>query len=246
MKHDPTFWLLARASGMVAYALLTATLVAGLTLKTRVLRKVRPASITDVHRFLSLTGLVAVAVHAAALVLDTSIKVSLPALFVPGLVPYRTLWTSLGVVTLELMFILHVSFRLRKLIGNRVWRRLHYASFVAFAGATTHGLLSGSDSGHLWALALYAVSVALIVSLTTWRIDSARSARRAKATLVTPEPKAAERELSAPEEEFDVDLVDVVARLSPEQLHRLRIELGIYDGDTSQAESQPPQLHVAR
>ena len=42
MKHDPTFWLLARASGMVAYGLLTATLVAGLTLKTRVLRKVNP------------------------------------------------------------------------------------------------------------------------------------------------------------------------------------------------------------
>ena len=158
MKHDPTFWLLARASGLVAYGLVTATLVAGLTLKTRVLRRVKPASITDVHRFLSLTGLVAVATHAAALVLDTSIKVSLPALVIPGLVPYRTLWTSLGVVTLELMVILHVSFRLRKLIGNHVWRRLHYASFLAFAGATAHGLLSGSDSGHLCARDLRGVS----------------------------------------------------------------------------------------
>ena len=169
--------------------LLTATLVAGLTLKTRVLRTVKPASITDVHRFLSLTGLVAVAAHAAALVLDTTVKVSLPALVIPGLVPYRTLWTSLGVVTLELMVILHVSFRLRKLIGNRVWRRLHYASFVAFAGATTHGLLSGSDSGQLWALAIYALSVGLIVSLTTWRIDTTATARRVKAAHVTPQPR---------------------------------------------------------
>ena len=189
MKHDPTFWLLARASGMVAYGLLTATLVAGLTLKTRVLRTVKPASITDVHRFLSLTGLVAVAAHAAALVLDTTVTVSLPALVIPGLVSYRTLWTSLGVVTLELMVILHVSFRLRRLIGNRVWRRLHYASFVAFAGATTHGLLSGSDSGQLWALAIYALSVGLIVSLTTWRIDTIAAARRVKAAPVTPQPR---------------------------------------------------------
>ena len=163
--------------------------MAGLTLKTRVLRTVKPASITDVHRFLSLTGLVAVAAHAAALVLDTTVKVSLPALVIPGLVPYRTLWTSLGVVTLELMVILHVSFRLRKLIGNRVWRRLHYASFVAFAGATTHGLLSGSDSGQLWALAIYALSVGLIVSLTTWRIDTTATARRVKAAHVTPQPR---------------------------------------------------------
>lgn len=57
-----------------------------------------------------------------------------------------------------------------------------------FAGATAHGLLSGSDSGRLWALAIYAVSVALIVSLTTWRIDSTAAARRAKAAPATPEP----------------------------------------------------------
>lgn len=181
MKHDPTFWLIARASGLVAYALLTATLVAGLTLKTRVLRRVKPASITDVHRFLSLTGLVAVAVHCVALVLDTTVEVSLPALVIPGLVPYRTLWTAAGVVTLELMVILHVSFRLRKLIGNRMWRRMHYASFLAFAGATSHGLLSGSDSAHLWALALYAASIGLIVALTTWRIDATAAKRRATA-----------------------------------------------------------------
>lgn len=185
MKHDPTFWLIARASGLAAYALLTATLVAGLTLKTRVLRRVKPASITDVHRFLSLTGLLAVAAHCVALVLDTTVEVSLPALVIPGLVPYRTLWTALGVVTLELMVILHVSFRLRKLIGNRMWRRLHYASFVAFAGATAHGLLSGSDSAHLWALALYAVSVGLIVALTTWRIDATAAKQRAKAAPLT-------------------------------------------------------------
>ena len=178
MKHDPTFWLLARASGLVAYTLLSATLVAGLTLKTRVLRTVRPASITDVHRFLSLSGLLAVGAHAIALVLDTTVEVSLPALVVPGLVDYRTLWTALGVVTGELMLILHLSFRLRKRIGNRVWRKLHYASFVAFAGATAHGLLSGSDSGQVWALAIYGVAVGLVVGLTTWRIDSTAAARR--------------------------------------------------------------------
>jgi methionine sulfoxide reductase heme-binding subunit len=177
MKHDPTFWLLARASGLVAYAVLSATLVAGLTLKTRILPKVRPASVVDIHRFLSLSGLLAVGGHAIFLVLDTTVEVSLPAVIVPGLVDYRTLWTSLGVLTVELMLVLHVSFRLRKRIGNRAWRRVHYLSFVAFAGATAHGLMSGSDSGRAWALAIYAVAVALVVGLTSWRIDATRSRR---------------------------------------------------------------------
>ena len=35
MKSDPTFWILARTSGLVAYALLTASVLAGLVLKSR-------------------------------------------------------------------------------------------------------------------------------------------------------------------------------------------------------------------
>ena len=35
MKTDPTFWLLARASGLTAYALLTTSVLAGLTVKSR-------------------------------------------------------------------------------------------------------------------------------------------------------------------------------------------------------------------
>ena len=32
MRHDPTFWLLARASGLTAYVLLTLSILAGLML----------------------------------------------------------------------------------------------------------------------------------------------------------------------------------------------------------------------
>ena len=33
MHHDPTFWLLARASGLAAYAVLTLSVLAGLVLE---------------------------------------------------------------------------------------------------------------------------------------------------------------------------------------------------------------------
>ena len=36
MKNDPTFWLLARASGLAAYTLLTTSVLAGLALKSAV------------------------------------------------------------------------------------------------------------------------------------------------------------------------------------------------------------------
>ncbi len=181
MKHDPTFWLLARSTGLLAYAFATATVVAGLTLKTRLLRSVRLASVTDVHRVLSLAGLVAVAAHATSLVLDETVKVTPLAVFVPGLVDYRTVWSAVGVVTLELMAIIHISFRLRRRIGVKNWRRLHYFTYLVFAGATVHGLLTGTDSDRMWALGIYAVAVGLVVSLTFWRIDSVKVAAAARA-----------------------------------------------------------------
>ena len=87
MSHDPTFWLIARATGLLAFSLVSATVIAGLVLKGRALPMLRPAGITDVHRFLSLLGLMAVALHGVALLLDSTVEVSPQALIVPGLVP---------------------------------------------------------------------------------------------------------------------------------------------------------------
>ena len=43
MKADPTFWLLARATGLTAYALLMTSVLAGLTVKSRPLgTRVKP------------------------------------------------------------------------------------------------------------------------------------------------------------------------------------------------------------
>lgn len=174
MTHDPTFWLIARATGLLAYALVSATIVAGLVLKGRPLKVLRPAAVTDLHRFLSLLGLLAVAVHGLALVLDSTVDVSPQALLVPGLVPYRPLWTGVGVVVAEVMLLVHLSFRFRKRIGVRNWRRLHWVTYAVFGGATVHGLMSGTDSGRPWAFLAYTVVVATVVGLTAWRATAPR------------------------------------------------------------------------
>ena len=68
VKSDPTFWLLARATGLTAYVLLTTSVLAGLTVKARPLgRRIKAAAATDLHRFLSLLALGAIALHGLAL-----------------------------------------------------------------------------------------------------------------------------------------------------------------------------------
>jgi methionine sulfoxide reductase heme-binding subunit len=171
MKNDPTFWLLARSSGLVAYALLTASVLAGLIVKARPLgRSVSPAAIVDVHRFLALLGLGALVLHGAALVLDGAVDIGLEALLVPGASPYRPLATALGVLAAELMVLIYLSFSQRRRIGAKAWRALHWLTYLVFALATLHGLAAGTDSGRTWALALYGAAVGAVLGAFAWRL----------------------------------------------------------------------------
>ena len=169
MKTDPTFWLLARASGFTAYMLLTSSVLAGLVLKSRPFRSLKPAAVTDTHRFLAMLGLGALVVHGLTLVADHTIRMPLAGLFVPGLSPYRPLAVGIGVLTAELMLIVYASFSLRKRIGTKNWRRLHWMTYAIFLGATVHGIATGTDSTRPWAFALYLGALGAVAFATAWR-----------------------------------------------------------------------------
>jgi DMSO/TMAO reductase YedYZ heme-binding membrane subunit len=181
VRHDPTFWILARASGLTAYVMLTFSVLAGILVKTRPFRALKPAAVVDLHRVLALLGLGALAGHAAALVLDSTVKVSIAGLFVPGLVPYRPVWTSLGIFAAELMVLVYASFSGRKRIKPKNWRRLHWASYAIFGMATAHGLAAGTDGARPWALALYALAVGSVATAVTWRFIAPRAPTRTRA-----------------------------------------------------------------
>ena len=186
--RDPTFWILARASGLTAYVLLTLSVLAGLTVKSKPFGKaVRVPTVTDLHRFLALLGLGAIAIHGATLVLDSTIKITPTALLIPGLVPYRPVWTALGVLSAEAMVLVYISFALRKRIGVRNWRRLHYVTFAIFAAATLHGLAAGTDSSRPWAIWLYVGAVGAVATGTAWRVLTSSPAPR-PAPRVTTHP----------------------------------------------------------
>ena len=171
MKHDPTFWLLARASGLTAYALLTASVLAGLVLKSRPFgRALKPAAVIDIHRFLALLGLGMLgAARRDARARPAPCTCRSPALLVPGSSPYRPAAVAAGVVAAELMLLIYLSFSLRPRIGTRNWRRLHWATYLVFALATVHGLAAGTDSTQPWARDLYLGAIGAVAFATAWR-----------------------------------------------------------------------------
>lgn len=173
---DPTFWIVARATGVTAYVLITLSMLAGSILKSRPFASLRPAAVMEVHKTLAVLGIGAIGLHGLALVLDTAVPISLPALVVPGLSSYRPLWTGLGVVAAELAALVTASFWARRRIGMRAWRLIHWATYAAFGLATLHGIAAGTDSARPWALAMYAAAAASVTGATAWRAVTRRAA----------------------------------------------------------------------
>lgn len=189
MKTDPTFWIEARASGLVAYLLLTCSVLAGLVLKSRPFGKaLKPPTVLDLHRFLALLALGATALHGVTLVLDQSITITWLDLVVPGTLPYRPLWTGVGVVAAELMLLVYVSFSQRKRIGQQNWRRLHWAAYGVFGAMTLHGVMSGTDTRRPWVLGLYLGAIGAVATATAFRalVPPARPERRRREVATEP------------------------------------------------------------
>lgn len=196
MTPDMLPWVLARATGFTAFILLAGAMVAGLLIRTRTaVGPVKGSAMVDLHRHLSLSALMATGAHGAFLVLDTAVEITPLALLVPGLSPYRPLWTGVGVVAAELALVVHLSFRVRSCIGVPTWRRLHWLVYAVFLGAAVHGIGSGTDSGSPWALALYGGAVGAVTGLTGWRTVTARRRTR---TARRPTPSRQTRPMGDP------------------------------------------------
>ena len=81
----------------------------------------------------------------------------------PPALPFSTL-------VLMLLAIVSLSFYVRRTIGHRLWRLIHFLSYAMFALALLHGLQSGTDSPVAWARGMYWASAGSLLFLTTYRI----------------------------------------------------------------------------
>lgn len=173
-----SFWYLSRASGFVAYVLLWGSVMWGLLLSTGLGRAwMRPQQLLDAHQFLSTIGAGFACFHGLVLMGDRYISFPLRAVIVPFAATYEPLLVGCGQIAIWLSLLLIVSFHVRRRIGGRVWRRLHYASFAAFWLAFAHGILLGTESATPWASGLYLCTAGPVIFLSLHRILSTARVR---------------------------------------------------------------------
>jgi predicted ferric reductase len=164
-------WEAARASGFVAYALLTASVAVGLALSLGWRSPRWPRFVTsETHRFVTLLALIFTGLHSLSVAIDPFIRFSLPEIVVPFASHYRPTWIAMGIVGTYLLVAVYASEWVRPRVGYAWWRRFHTLSFLVYVLATLHGLGTGSDSRTPWALVVYGASVVLVGALLTLRL----------------------------------------------------------------------------
>lgn len=140
------WWLASRSAGIVALALVTASVMLGLAMAARLLPRRWRKDAVRAHEHLALLALVSIAAHGLLLVPDRWLHPGLAGIAVPFALAYRSVWTGLGVLGGYLAAALGLSFYARRRIGPRLWRRLHRLTALVYVLGLAHALGAGTDA----------------------------------------------------------------------------------------------------
>jgi sulfoxide reductase heme-binding subunit YedZ len=152
-----TMWILLRAAGIGAYAMLYLSVAWGLVSTTSIVTKrVSKSSSILFHQFAATVGVALIGVHVALLVIDSFMPFRWVDVLVPMHSTFRPFATTLGVLGMYGAVIVLVTSWLRKPIGTKAWRAIHLLAIPAFALSLAHGVLAGTDSGRPWMWGMYA------------------------------------------------------------------------------------------
>ncbi len=175
LANAPVAWYVARAAGLVAFGILTLSVWLGLAMSTKLLGTKRQKLLFGWHQTLAWTGLSMLGLHVGALLLDPTLHFGLTSVLVPFAAAWHPVAVAAGVVAGWLTLMLATSFRLRKRIGQKGWRKLHYASFAAFVLSLGHALTAGSDLKGVGGPALAATAAGPVIWLVFVRILTPRT-----------------------------------------------------------------------
>lgn len=145
--NEQFWWYATRSSGIVAWALLTAAVLFGLVVRTRVgASPARPPWWLDLHRFLGGLATIFTLVHLSTLIADSYVHFTVVDLLVPGASDWRPGAVAYGVVGLWLLLAVEVTSLFQKKLPRKLWRWVHVTSFPLFWLATFHFLAAGTDA----------------------------------------------------------------------------------------------------
>ena len=151
------FWITSRAAGTAALLLSSLAVCVGLLFGGKLV--IGRPDVRHLHEALSLATIVALVVHAVALLGDGFLRPSIADITIPFVSGYMRVWTTVGIVAGWAMIALGLSYYVRDRIGRQRWKRLHRFTALAWIAGLVHSFGEGTDAGHTW----FIVATAIVV-----------------------------------------------------------------------------------
>mgnify|MGYP001820073943 FL=1 len=187
------WWHLTRASGIVAWLMLTALVLWGIVLATDLFPEHRrPAWLLAAHRWLAWLSLGFVGVHVAALVADNYVAFGIADILVPFASDWKPAPVAVGVLAMWGLVAVQASSLARRHLSKRTWRGIHLASYASYWLASLHGTFAGTDANNRLYVLTSVTTLGAVVFAGSYRVltRSRRPMRplggREPATTVTP------------------------------------------------------------
>lgn len=166
-------WYVDRGAGIVALALLTIGVVLGILSALRVRSERWPRfALADLHRNVGLLALAFGAVHAVTSVVDDYVDIDLADVVIPFVSSYKPFWLGVGAIAADFMLAVLLTSALRRRMGYRRWRAVHYLSYACWAASMAHSVAIGTDARVTLVLMLFAACIGLMVGALALRLGS--------------------------------------------------------------------------
>jgi DMSO/TMAO reductase YedYZ heme-binding membrane subunit len=173
--HGPSaLWYATRGAGAMTLVLLTASVVLGIA----EFRRWQPAraphfAIAAMHRWVSLVALALLGVHVVTTLLDPFPSIGVLNAGIPFVTNYRPLWIGFGTLASDMLVAVVLTSLVRRRLGYRAWRGVHWLAYACWPVALLHGLGAGSDTKATWMLVLTVTCVAAVVVALGGRLAAA-------------------------------------------------------------------------
>lgn len=169
----PAYWYMSRASALMAYFFTWGSTMWGLLLSTQAIKnRISPALTFGVHKFLSFLAIGFAAFHALILLGDHYLHFNLGDILVPFSASFKPVLLGVGTISFYMYTLILISFYIKRQIGPKIWRGLHYLTFLTYLLATAHAIFAGTDTRAMPVQTMYFISAAGVLFLTYYRLLS--------------------------------------------------------------------------
>lgn len=175
-------WFVSRASGLVLLLLSSAVTALGVATRLGSAPRRWPRfAVAELHRTLALFVVALLVLHVVTAVLDPFVTIGWAATVLPFLSGYQPVAIGLGTLAVDLGGAVLVTSLLRRRLGYRAWRVVHWLAYLAWPLAFLHSLTAGAaDLAIWWVAGIEWASLLIVATAVVARLVARvrRSSRR--------------------------------------------------------------------